>query len=1003
MSAPARRRLRAVLEGAAVTAAFALLAFAAHAVFVPQFFGLPFSPFTFYGGDATSQLVGAVSLLEQSLLDGTFFWNWEYGLGGDLFEQFSYYYSTSPFFYLMFAVKCLFGAAGGDFETTQMWRLIGSIAKQTICMLLMYALIRQEGKRRAWAVVAGAVYGCSMWYIDNSFAFDFMTDAMLWLPAIVMAFNHLKRSWDESEGEGGGAGRSGRPDPKTAWVPLLLVMALCLACNFYFAYISVLFCIVFALIFARPGTARDASGRKRAESREGRRARWIEGAKRIGVLAAVVVGALAVAAVAFVPSVAAFLGADRTQVAASFDLLPSLAFFAIVPEALFAKGGTYFATDSQTFAFPLFVLLALLIDYRRAPEAVRRKTALAAVLVAAWMVPAVSSAMNGFSYPSNRWCYLVVFAVAYAIPDWLDEIALQKAATPRALAVIAVLCALFWATHDLRVQLAAETLDYRFAGLGGSDLLMFALQFAAMGILAFMAHNADTPAGRPGNAHAAADRRAAALRFAPTALTCCIAASLMLSMPFGPYALASGFRDSSGAETVGTRDIPADEALDAIFEGDELTRTTYALLDEAGREPGAFFRSVDGQATISNKESFGHEARFENRSWLMGTHPVTVYNSMVEKDISRWIKLDHCISSTSVSASHYRGFGHRLFVENAWGVGWQFNTAESSNLYGYLPSSEVPGAYENENALGLDLWYSAFTRAEGAGDWTYAQKDAALMQTAVVDGETAALLAGAGLEESGIEDTVDAISVDAGSIALENCSLDDAVFEDGVLVSGMLTAQEGATISVRLPEQDAPGEYLLEFDMDNDGSSSWTMRAAGDSYWTGSAGHRWKYPIAEYALCYPAGTQERSELVLEVDPGTYEIANLRVEFSSYERLGDWTAQRNACGLEGLVVDGPHVSGSIHADEAGVLALSIPYSPDWRCTIDGKPAQTFAVNGVFTGVVVQPGDHQVEFAYVNRLAVACAAVSAAALAALAAWVGFVRIRRRRAVSRAGRSS
>ena len=81
------------------------LACATHAVFLPQFFNMPFDPFTYYGGDATAQMVGAVSFLERSILDGNLFWSWEYGLGGDLYEQFSYYYSTSPFFYLMFLVK----------------------------------------------------------------------------------------------------------------------------------------------------------------------------------------------------------------------------------------------------------------------------------------------------------------------------------------------------------------------------------------------------------------------------------------------------------------------------------------------------------------------------------------------------------------------------------------------------------------------------------------------------------------------------------------------------------------------------------------------------------------------------------------------------------------------------------------------------------------------------------------------------------------------------------
>ncbi|MFQ9741464.1 MAG: YfhO family protein [Slackia sp.] len=477
----------------------AMLACASHAVFLPQFFNMPFDPFTYYGGDATAQMVGAVPFLERSILDGNLFWTWEYGLGGDLYEQFSYYYSTSPFFYLMLLVKLAFGAAGGNFENAQEWRLIASILKQIICMALMFALVRQEGKRRTWAVLSAAVYGCSIWYIDNSFAFDFMTDAMIWLPAIVMAFNVLKRNWDAPAKE----------KSKFAWLPLCLVMALCLVNNFYFAYITLFFCIVFALIFAYAP----------ASSFETRKKALLIWAKRILTLAGTVIVALGLAAIAFFPSVLAFLGADRTQVTPTFDFFAPLEFFGIVPEALFFKGGSYFATDSQTYAFPLFVLLALLINYRKASSMTRRKSLLAAIMIAAWMVPLVSSAMNGFSYPSNRWCYLVVFAVAYAIPNWLDAIVEQKTAKPVVIAVIAAFMILCWITHDWRNEAASNVLDYHFAELGKSDAIMLLLQIAAI-VLLFVAVRSNM---RP---------RAQRL-IAPSIAACVLAASL-ISMPFGP-------------------------------------------------------------------------------------------------------------------------------------------------------------------------------------------------------------------------------------------------------------------------------------------------------------------------------------------------------------------------------------------------------------------------------------------------------------------------------------
>lgn len=963
-----RNALRGIItpERLKTTGCIALLialACATHAVFLPQFFGMPFDPFTYYGGDATAQMVGAVSFLERSILDGNLFWSWEYGLGGDLYEQFSYYYSTSPFFYLMFFVKLLFGAAGGSFESAQEWRLIGSIVKQVLCMSLMFALMRQEGKRRTWAVLAAATYGCSAWYIDNSFAFDFMTDAMIWLPAIVMTFNVLKRNWHAPEN----AKRT------FSWIPLCLVMALCLANNFYFAYISLFFCIVFALIFAYEPLAA-------AKSRKDALATW---AKRIAALAGIVVVALGLAAVAFFPSVLAFLGADRAQVTPTFSFFAPLEFFGIVPEALFFKGGSYFATDSQTYAFPLFILLALLIDYRKAPSMVRRKSLLAAIMIAAWMIPLVSSAMNGFSYPSNRWCYLVVFAVAYAIPDWLDAIVAQKTAKPAAIIGIAAFVALCWFTHDLRVEAASSVVDYSFADLGKSDALMLLLQLAAIALLFVAARDG---------------LRTQTRRLIGPRIAASLLAALLIAMPFGPYSLASGYRDSSGAETIGAAGSDPSADLQELFEGDGQTCEAYALLSDKTDDHRAFFRSIDEETVTDGRDELGHLARYENRSWLMGTYPVSVYNSLIGKDVSQWLKLDQHVSSTSLSASHYRGFDHRLFVENAWGVQYKFNTRanEASNLYDYRVAETDPLIYENEYALGIDLWYDSCLPQSAADAWTYARKDAALMQTAVLDDETIAgnSTARALADGATLDDTVHAIEVTPDTASFDNCTLENEVFENGALTQATVTAGENARISIALPEQTEPGEYLLEFTAVNAEGTSWTMVANGEEFWTGSSSHRWKYPTEEYVLCFPAGTTTLQTLDLELEAGTYQISNLRAEFDSYRNLDAWTAARNACNLENLTVDGGYVRGTAHPDSAGILALSIPYSDNWTCTVNGEAYETFAVNGVFTGIALEPGAYEIELRYTNKAFVLSAGISLATALALTAWAGVALARRRK---------
>ena len=270
------------------------------------------------------------------------------------------------------------------------------------------------------------------------------------------------------------------------------------------------------------------------------------------------------------------------------------------------------------------------------------------------------------------------------------------------------------------------------------------------------------------------------------------------------------------------------------------------------------------------------------------------------------------------------------------------------------------------------------------------------MQTAVLDDETIAgnSTARALADGAALDDTVHAIEVTPDTASFDNCMLENEVFENGTLTQATVTAGENARISIALPEQTEPGEYLLEFTAVNAEGTSWTMVANGEEFWTGSSSHRWKYPTEEYVLCFPAGTTTLQTLDLELEAGTYQISNLRAEFDSYRNLDAWTAARNACNLENLTVDGGYVHGTAHPDSAGILALSIPYSDNWTCTVNGEAYETFAVNGVFTGIALEPGAYEIELRYTNKAFVISAGISLATALALAAWAGIALARRRK---------
>jgi uncharacterized membrane protein YfhO len=68
----------------------------------------------------------------------------------------------------------------------------------------------------------------------------------------------------------------------------------------------------------------------------------------------------------------------------------------------------------------------------------------------------------------------------------------------------------------------------------------------------------------------------------------------------------------------------------------------------------------------------------------------------------------------------------------------------------------------------------------------------------------------------------------------------------------------------------------------------------------------------------------------------------------------------------------------------VVVLADSYDPDWRVTIDGRPARLLRANARFRGVAVPAGAHRVVFSYQPPLIVYAALVSMTTLLGCLVW-------------------
>lgn len=96
-----------------------------------------------------------------------------------------------------------------------------------------------------------------------------------------------------------------------------------------------------------------------------------------------------------------------------------------------------------------------------------------------------------------------------------------------------------------------------------------------------------------------------------------------------------------------------------------------------------------------------------------------------------------------------------------------------------------------------------------------------------------------------------------------------------------------------------------------------------------------------------------------VDKVTIKVYNTEDFYKVYEQSVE-KLQESVLQLEEW--SDTYMKGNISVDSKKLLYLSIPYSKDWTYLVDGEEVPAERVNYAFTGLVLEPGEHEVEMIY-----------------------------------------
>lgn len=331
-----------------------------------------------WGGDGIAQHYPALVKFHQDLQNFIFrgkipdLWQWNIGLGQDYIQTFSYYLLGDPFVY---PIAFLPESFLPDYYSIMI------IIRLYCAGLAFIFAARYFIKASNFSLALGAiVYVFSGYSAYSSFSHPFFLNPLIIFPILIVSLNRLLK------------GRS--------IIPFILMVALTLWVNFYFAYILALGTVIYWII-------------ELVFQRDYRKFKNV-----IKVILGAITGFL-LSAVLSVPSIYFLMNSARTggQVANGLKFYPFSYYIALPGTLLVPRTTSEFWLRGGIMGLGL--LGALFVCYRFKQYRILNLSFIIAAICL--LFPVLCGIFNGFSSPSNRWLLLMQLPLGIASVILVDH------------------------------------------------------------------------------------------------------------------------------------------------------------------------------------------------------------------------------------------------------------------------------------------------------------------------------------------------------------------------------------------------------------------------------------------------------------------------------------------------------------------------------------------------------------------------------------------------------
>ena len=582
------------------------------------------------------------------------------------------------------------------------------------------------------------------------------------------------------------------------------------------------------------------------------------------------------------------------------------------------------------------------------------------------LFPLFGYMLNGFAYVSNRWLFGYIFLIAFILATMLPH---MLRATAKQLLAISVFAALY-----LIAYLTLRTVQ------NAVFLSSFAV-FAMALILLWVNHLLRTRGSGHGRCGKAVIRSA-----------------IFLITIIG-ILVHAGFRYSATGMNYTREFVDTNQAFS------RLTDTEAGLVSQM--EGHAVFRYDYCRFTTDSP----FNAAIPNR--VMGTGYFFSLNHGTVSAFAREILLDRYYDNL------YRGHDNRAIPSLLASVRYFVvrHGSEAYVPYGYTRSAIQNDrflVYENLHALPLGYTYTAYIPRARFEQLTPLQRQAVMLQGAVLDESPPRLLR---LEPS----------LTDADLPFEMEFEEGIAYQDGAFI----VTRGGAQITLRFTGLPNSETYLyienLRFHpvhpLDLIDEALWEDQFAYElnvlrqrhRYWTPQRNTSFTARTADiqkhisirtpydphyfgkhdFLVNMGYSTDPRTEITLSFfHPGTFTFDALSIVCQPMDQFPAQAAALGEYVLENIEIDTNRVRGSISLSEPRLLALSIPFSNGWTAYVNGEQADLLQVNTMHMGLLLEGGQHHIELRYRTPGLTSGLLASAAGFALFAVVIVFFERRRRK---------